>query len=306
MDILLKKAFEYGLKFKDQGQGVDYIPALKDQDLEKRALSLVNEKGKVYSLGDSECRFTMQSISKVLTFLLLLEIKPIEEIQKTIDIKPTALPFNSVLDLELGKGKPRNPMVSIGAIATVALLYQEYGDKTFDYILNNLKKIVGNENLNYSEKIYKSEIETGYKNVAGTLLMVQAGILPKDSNIEKIIEIYYKCCTLMVNTLELSKFSHLISNDGYSVYLQEQIYSSNCMRILRAIMAHSGMYDMSGEFSVSVGLPAKSGVGGGIIACTRTKLGLASFSPRLDQAGNSIFGIKTLEYISKKLNLSIY
>jgi glutaminase len=267
---------------------------------------LVDKEGNIYKTGDAEHRFSMQSISKILTFLILLENKPLKEITKTIDIKPTAFPYNSIIDLELGNRKPRNPMVSVGAIATVALLGQIYGEKTFEVVLNHLKEITGNQHLDYSEEVYVPEVKRAYTNVVGINLMVQAGILPKDTDMKKVVETYYKCCTIMVNTVELAQFSHLLSNDGYHFLKDKQIFHPENVRILRSIMAHSGMYNMSGEFAAMVGLPAKSGVGGGVLACTRAQLGLAAFSPRLDKAGNSIVAVKSLEYLSDKLNLSIY
>ena len=267
---------------------------------------LIDDKGTIYQAGDTEHRFSMQSVSKVLTFLILLENKSLDEITQTIDIKPTALPYNSIVDLELGKRKPRNPMVSIGAIATIALLYEIYKENTFEVILNHLKNITGNSKLYYSEEILVPEMAGAYSNISGIHLMIQAGTLSKDTKIKEVIEIYYKCCTIMVNTIELAQFSHLLSNDGYHIVKKKQLYTPENVQILRSVMAHSGMYNHSGEFAASVGLPAKSGVGGGVLACTKCKLGIAAFSPRLDEAGNSIVAVKSLEYLSKKLNLSIY
>ncbi len=305
-DEILKESLSYGSKYQGQGSTMDYLSIQDEKELNKWALALIDDKGKVYQAGDAEHRFSMQSVSKVLTFLILLENKSLAEITQTIDIKPTAFPYNSIIDLELAARKPRNPMVSIGAIATTALLYEIYQERTFEVILNHLKEITGNPNLYYSEEILIPEMARAHTNISGIHLMIQGGTLSKDTKIKEVIEIYYKCCALMVNTVELAKFSHLLSNDGYHVLKRKQLYKPENVQILRSVMAHSGMYNHSGEFAASVGLPAKSGVGGGVLACTKCKLGIAAFSPRLDEAGNSIVAVKSLEYLSKKLNLSIY
>ncbi|HPW52940.1 MAG TPA: glutaminase A [Erysipelotrichaceae bacterium] len=303
---ILQESLDFGLEYLGQGSTMDFLGVKDESELDVWALALIDEDGHIYKAGNAEQRFSMQSISKVLTFLILLEHKPLDEIVKTIDIKPTALPYNSIIDLELGQRKPRNPMVSIGAVATIALLSEIYQDKTFEFILNHLKEITGNAELDYSKEIFLPELSGGYTNFSGINLMIQAGTLSKETDIKKVIETYYKCCTIMVNTVEMARLAHLLSNDGYSISKGAQLYRRENIQILRSIMAHSGMYDHSGEFAALVGLPAKSGVGGGVIACTRCQLGLAAFSPRLDEAGNSIVAVKSLEYLSDKLNLSIY
>jgi glutaminase len=305
-DEILTESLNFGLKYQGQGTTMDYLGIKDENELNKWALVLMDEKGNIYKAGDAEHRFSMQSISKVLTFLILLEHKFLDEITKTIDIKPTALPYNSIIDLELGNRKPRNPMVSIGAIATIALLYQIYQEKTFEVILNHLKEITGNNKLDYNEKIFIPEMARAYTNISGIHLMTQAGTLPKDTNIKEVIEIYYKCCTIMVNTVELAKFSHVLSNDGYHLLKEKQLYRPENVQIIRSIMALCGMYNHSGEFAAEVGLPAKSGVGGGVLACSKCKLGIAAFSPRLDEAGNSIVAAKSLKHLSNELKLSIY
>lgn len=303
---LLYQALDFGLQYRGLGDAADYLRPKDEADLDHWALALVDPRGEVYTAGDASHRFSIQSISKVVTFLILLENKSLEEIQKTIDIKPTAMPYNSLVDLELGKRKPRNPMVSIGAVATVALLHQIYGEDTFDVILSHFRAITGNPDLNYSKALLPKEIAASHNNIAGIHMMVEARTLPRNTDMQKVIETYAKCCILMVNTIDLARISHLLSNSGYNCHHGVQAYDQVNVRILRSIMAHSGMYDMSGEFAATVGLPAKSGIGGGIIACTHRGLGLATYSPRLGPAGNSIIGFKSLEHISKSLNLSYY
>lgn len=303
---VLKQSLDFGLKYQGQGMTMDYLGFKDESEINKCGLSLVDEKGNIFSVGDDDTRFSIQSISKVLTFLILLEHKSLEEVTKTIDIKPTAFPYNSIIDLELANGKPRNPMVSIGAVATIALLHQIYKEKTFEVILNQLKEITGNQNLDYNKTIYEPEMARGYTNISGLHLMIHAGILPKDTNIKEVIETYYKCCTIMVNVVELAKLSSLLSNDGYHLFNKKQMYQAENVETVRSIMALCGMYNQAGEFAASVGLPAKSGVGGGVIACSKSKLGLAAFSPRLDEAGNSIIAVKSLEFLSKEIKLSIY
>lgn len=306
MQELINQAYEYGRTFIDCGEPATYIKELILKDTEKSGLALYDPNGNFYSAGDIDCRFTIQSIAKIISFLVLLESMSLEDIQKTVDMKPSALSYNSIMDLELAGGKARNPMNSLGAVAIIALLYQIHGEKTYDQILAKTQDLLDNRELDYQKEIFQAERSTAYNNTASLYLMVAQGWLEKDTPIEDIISTYSKICSIHVNTRELARFAYLLSHSGEDPKTDKRYFSEDHARILRTIMATSGMYEMSGEFALDVGLPAKSGVGGGLVAASKDGYGLASFSTKLDEAGNSIVGIKMLEYLSKKLHLSIY
>lgn len=306
MKNILQKAYEEAIKLADQGEVADYIPELAKEDKNIAGVSIISKDGEIFEAGDVEKTFSIQSIAKVITYLLVLENIDREKIEKTLDVKPTALPFNSVLDVELAGGKPRNPLVNAGAMAATALLYEKFGEKTFDIVFNKIKELAGNENLEVSEEIYTSERDSAYNNRAIINMMVARGILSEDLPVDDIANIYFRYCSTLVSARDLARISSVLSNDGLDVVTNEKKFDESLGSEIRTVMAMGGMYDYSGEFALRVGVPAKSGVGGGIITASKDGLGMGTYCPGLDQFGNSLVGVRMLEIISKELNLSIY
>ncbi len=306
MDNLLKRAYEQSIKFVDQGKAADYIPELAKEDVTKAALAFIDKEGKAYEYGEVEKTFSIQSILKVVFYLMVLENIDKDKIDKTIGVKPTALAFNSIMDIELANGKPRNPFVNAGAIASIALLYEKFGEKTEAMIFDRTRDLMGDNTLTHSEEIYKSEMATAYNNIAIMNLMVAKGILSEETNREKVLDTYIKACAILVNVKNLARLSSLIANDGYDLVAGERKFDGKYGKILRTLMATSGMYNYAGEFALNVGVPAKSGVGGGIIAASKAGYGIATYCPGLDEFGNSLVGTKMLEILSEELELSIY
>ncbi|NLD18254.1 MAG: glutaminase A [Tissierellia bacterium] len=306
MEELLKKAYDKSIVFAKEGKAADYIPELGKADITKAGVSLIDLEGNIFSYGDTEDKFSIQSILKVVFYLLALERVKKEKLEKTIGVKPTALAFNSVMDIELAEGKPRNPFVNSGAMASIALLYEIYGDDTEDLIFEAAKNLMGDNTLAHSEEIYQSEMDTAYNNIAIINLMVGKGVLPEDTPRQKVLETYIKTSAILVNVVNLSRLSSIIANNGYDLVAGERKFDEKYGRILRTVMSTCGMYNYAGEFALNVGMPAKSGVGGGIIAAPKTGHGIATYCPGLDEFGNSLVGTKMMEIISKELDLSIY
>lgn len=267
---------------------------------------LLTKTGRVLSYGDVEEKFSIQSISKVVSYLLVLENIEEEKIKNTIGIKPTSLPFNSVLDLEIGERKPRNPMVNAGAMASVALLYEKFKEETFNIILEKIRLLCGDNSIDYSEEIYISERDTAFNNRGMINMMAAKGTISYKLPLDEVANIYFKVCSIMVNAKHLARLSYGISNDGFDKISGVQVFDKKYGKVLRTIMAMAGMYDYAGEFAMEVGVPGKSGVGGGIIISTKEGYGIATYCPCLDEFGNSLVGIKILECISKELDLNIY
>lgn len=306
MKEVLERAYEEGLKYTDQGEVATYIPELAKEDGSKVAIAAYDMNGSYYEKGAVDKRFSIQSVSKVITYILCLEEIPSGKIQKAIGVKPTALPFNSVLDLELGGGKPRNPLVNAGAIAATALLYEKFGEETFDKVLEKIRYLADDQDIVLDEAIYRSERSSAFTNFALFNLMVSRGNLSADIPIQKVADAYFKACSVLVNVKDLARIGYVISNDGYDKITNEQKFSKEIARRVRTVMAMGGMYDYCGEFAQIVGLPAKSGVGGGIMTASKEGFSLATYCPGLDSYGNSLVGIKMLEYMAKELNLYIY
>lgn len=306
MEELLKKAYDKSIVFAKEGKAADYIPELGKADITRSAASLIDLEGNVFSYGDFEDKFSIQSILKVVFYLLALERVNKEKIEQTIGVKPTALAFNSIMDIELAEGKPRNPFVNSGAMAAIALLYEIYGDNTEDLIFEAARNLMGDNTLVHSEEIFQSEMDTAYNNIAIINLMVGKGVLSENTPRQKVLETYIKTSAILVNVVNLSRLSSIIANNGYDLVAGERKFDEKYGRILRTVMSTCGMYNYAGEFALNVGMPAKSGVGGGIIAAPKTGHGIATYCPGLDEFGNSLVGTKMLEIISEELDLSIY
>lgn len=301
---VLEKALRLGRKYLHEGAVADYIPELARVDANKLAISTI-EDGNIYSVGDSKVRFSIQSIIKVILYAIAMENYKVSELKKYVGVRPSAKPFNSVIELELSEKKiPVNPFINAGAIIIVAILYNVYREKTFDVILEKASEFLGEE-VDYSREIAQSEKESSFTNRTLIYLMLAKGILPSDTKVEEVLDTYFKACSILVNTENLAHMSYVISNDGVDLEGKEVI-TPNEARVLRSLMATCGTYDYSGDFAIRVGLPAKSGVGGGIVTASKNKTGLAVYAPRLDTHGNSYSGVRMLEYLSEELDLSIY
>lgn len=306
MEEILKKAYGYGTFYFDYGKVADYIPELAKENKYRAGAVIIDKGGEIHEIGDCDYRFTMQSIIKVILYLCVLENYDLEYVKTFVGVKPSAKPFNSIIELELSdKNIPVNPFINAGAIVTTDLLYKKYGEDTFNYILNKAKLLLGNNNLTYSKEIFESEKKSAYANKALTYMMVGSGIIPGDTNIENMLDVYFKSCSILVNVKELARLSFILSRRGKDLDGNELVLDYYT-RIIRTIMATCGTYDYSGDFAVRIGLPAKSGVGGGIITASQAGYGIATYSPGLDSHGNSYVGTRMLEFISTEMNLNIY
>lgn len=301
---VLQKALNLGKKYLHEGAVADYIPELAKVDANKIAISVI-ENDELHSVGDSKVKFSIQSIVKVMLYSIAMDNYSVDELKKYVGVKPSAKAFNSVIELELSdKSIPVNPFINAGAIVIVAILYNIYKDETFDIILKKARAFLG-EDVDYSREIAESEKESSFTNRTLIYLMLSRGIIPNDIQVEEVLDTYFKACSILVNTENLAHMSYVLSNNGKNLK-GEEIITERESRILRSLMATCGTYDYSGDFAIRVGLPAKSGVGGGIVTASNQNTGLAVYSPRLDSHGNSYCGVRMLEFLSKELNLYIY
>lgn len=305
MQDIIKEAYEYGNKYIEEGKLADYIPELSRENKNISSISLIDDKGTIYNIGDYKHKFSIQSIVKTILYLIVLEEYGFEESLKYVGAQPSAKSFNSIVELETSNNKvPINPFVNAGAISSTCLIYKKFGEKTFEKILSRASELM-EEDLSYSESIYQSERSTAYRNVALAYLMLSNKVFPDQALVDKVLDAYFMACSILVSSENLAKFSFILSNKGLDLKGQRHIDEKHA-RIIRTLMSLCGLYDSSGVFAVKVGLPAKSGVGGGILTTTNKNFGLAVHSPGLDSHGNSLVGIKFLEYISEKLDLYVY
>ncbi|MEG3030522.1 MAG: glutaminase A, partial [Oscillospiraceae bacterium] len=221
-----------------------------------------------------------------------------------VGMEPTGDAFNSIVRLESAADKPMNPMINAGAIAVVSCIEGADAQARFSKILNLARKLLDSPNLNYDENVYLSESKTGDKNRALAYMMKSNGVIGGD--VGEHLEVYFKACSLLVTCEELSYFAAVLANNGVCPRTKVCLIQPFVVKVIRSLMTTCGLYDASGEYALRVGIPSKSGVGGGIIGAVPSRMGIAVFSPGLDQKGNSFCGIKAMEYLSQVLDLSIF
>lgn len=289
MKKILDRVVENNRHLTKYGKAADYIPALGKADSEALGICIIDMEGRIYCSGDYKEKFTIQSISKVISLILAIKDKGQDKVFQKVGMKPTDEPFNSFYKLDLPHGdKPSNPMINAGAIVTTSLVN---GEEKFNRILEFTREIISNKDLDYNKEVYLSEKETGDKNRAMAYLLKDKGLIHGD--VEKILDSYFKQCSMEVDCLDIARLG---------VYLGQKDISNTIL----AIMTTCGMYDFSGEYAATVGIPSKSGVGGGILATVPGKYGIGVYGPALDGYGNSIGGYGILKELSKELNLSIF
>ncbi|PRR78362.1 Glutaminase 2 [Clostridium liquoris] len=305
MEKLLDNIIQTNRKYVEEGEVASYIPELKKGNKNDLGVYVTTLNGEEFSAGDYETRFTIQSISKVISLIIAIMDNGEDYVFSKVGVEHTADAFNSITNLETKNlHRPSNPMINAGAIAIVSLIKGREPDEVFERILNFTRKITGNDNININREAYISEKATGDRNRSLAYFMKSTGVITND--VEKVLDVYFKQCSMEVTCKDISRIGAFLANDGVIPLTGEKVIPRETARIVKAIMTTCGMYDASGEFAVNIGMPAKSGVGGGIMAVAPEKMGIGVVGPSLDKKGNSIAGIKVLADLSKELELSIF
>ena len=302
---LLAQALSLGRKYTCWGKPAQYIPELATKDPNRLGIALCELDGTMFGAGDWTETFSIQSISKVMTLILAIEQNGMEYVFEKVGMEPTGDAFNSMVRLDqLTNNKPFNPMINAGAIAVASCIRGRDLDARKALCLDFARRLTGNPELGYDQQVFRSESETGYRNRAIINLMKSNGIIEGD--VEPHLELYFFLCSICASCKDLAYFAAMLSNNGQDPRTQRQVVPLNVLKLVRSLMVTCGMYDYSGEFAATVGMPAKSGVGGGIIAVPILKCGLAVYGPALDSKGNSIGGLKMLEFVSDTLSLNMF
>ncbi len=284
------------------GQVAQYIPELARIDPNYFGVYFSAVEGESYGIGDWQRNFSIQSISKVLTLSIAYRLLG-DTIWKRVGVEPSGSAFNSLIQLETDKGIPRNPMINGGAMVICDMLLRELKNP-MEEILQFIRKMTLNNQIDYSDAVFQSEKLVGYRNIALCNFIKSYGNI--ENSPEEVLDFYFKMCSIEMNCQELTQvFSYLV-NSNVTNAAGEQILSLSQAKRVNAIMQTCGFYDESGEFSFKVGLPGKSGVGGGIIAVHPNKYSIAVWSPKLNAKGNSYRGMKFLEQFTTKTELSIF
>ena len=299
---VLNQVYNTIAKEKNIGQVAQYIPELAKVDPDKFGAHLLTTKGESYGAGDWQTKFSIQSISKVLSLSLAYKIVG-DSIWERVGVEPSGNPFNSLIQLETDNGIPRNPLINAGAMVICDLLISHTENAPKDF-LQFIRKICSNSQVNYSESIAKSEKSVGYRNIALCNYIKSFGNIKNDP--AEVLDFYFQMCSVEMSCQELTRTFMFLANDNFRTPGGERILNISQAKRINAIMQTCGFYDESGEFSFKVGLPGKSGVGGGILALHPNQYCIAVWSPRLNEKGNSSRGMKFLELFTTETKSSIF
>ncbi len=281
------------------GNLASYIPELAAVDPHRFAISLMTADGFGYDAGDEDARFTIQSVSKAIVYGLALEDWGHAEVLRRIGVEPSGDPFNSI-SFDEGNNRPHNPMVNAGAIAAAALIKGKDKAERRARMLATFERFVGHP-LDIDVRVYRSEIETGHRNRAIAYLELNAGMI--QGNVEEHLDLYFMQCSILVTARDLAVMAATLANGGINPITGQRALRADHVRDVLSVMTTCGMYDFAGGWQFTVGLPAKSGVGGGIMAVQPGQLGIGVFSPLLDASGNSVRGVHVCRDLSQQLCL---
>jgi glutaminase len=285
-----------------QGKVADYIPELSKVQPEKFGVHFCMISGEEQTYGDSLEPFSIQSISKVLSLTMAFKLMG-ERLWKRVGVEPSGTPFNSLIQLEYERGIPRNPLINSGAMVICDIL-MDYYDNPLMAFIDFVRDLSGDTSVNYNEKVAKSEMEHGFRNAALIHLMKSFGNI--NHPVEKVLEFYFYQCALEMNCKQLATTFLLYAGHGKHPVTKNEIISVSNIKRINAIMQTCGFYDESGDYTFRVGLPGKSGVGGGIAAVYPGSFSVAVWSPCLNSKGNSVRGINFLEDFTTRAKASIF
>ncbi|SHO55636.1 glutaminase B [Vibrio quintilis] len=286
-----------------QGKVADYIPALAGVSSEKLGLAIFTNQGELFAAGDAGEEFSIQSISKVFNLTLAMSLYSQDEIWSKVRKEPSGHAFNSMIQLEVEQGIPRNPFINAGAIVVADLLQSRLSSPR-QRLLDYVRCLSDDCDVIYDEVVAESEMKHGDRNAAIAYLMRAFGNF--DNPVMPVLDTYFHACALKMSCIQLAKSFSYLANQGISVQSGKRIVSPVEAKQINALLATCGLYDEAGEFAYRVGMPGKSGVGGGIIAIVPGEMTIAVWSPELNASGNSLAGTQALEVLSGKIGRSIF
>ncbi|MFN6471731.1 MAG: glutaminase A [Nostoc sp. SerVER01] len=291
-------------QYKSLGEGslAKYIPELAKVNPDLFSICIATVDGQVHKVGDWEQFFTIQSISKVFAYGLALEDHGRDYILTRVGVEPTGDAFNAIILDEQSK-RPYNPMVNAGAIATTSLIKGSGPTERLNRMLEMFRQYIGRD-VFVDMSVFTSERSTGHRNRAMAHLMLNFGMI--DPNIEEALDLYFQQCAVLVNCQDLAVMAATLANRGVNPITKERAVDKPYIKDILSVMYTCGMYNFAGEWAYKIGIPAKSGICGGIIAVVPNKMGIGVFSPPLDARGNSVRGVKVCEELSQRLGLHLF
>ncbi|BBH18725.1 glutaminase [Paenibacillus baekrokdamisoli] len=289
-----------------EGQVAAYIPELAKAPRDALGISIMGRDGTTLTAGDNSLLFTMQSISKVFTLMLALSDNGEEGVFEKVGMEPTGDDFNSMLKLELVEpGKPFNPLINAGAIAVTSLIHGASPAEKSERVLRYFQDIAGGAPLTYNESVFRSESATAHRNRSLAYFLKDNEVLGEEIDVEDVLSVYFQHCSIEINVEQLSRMALVLAFDGTDPITERELIPRRYVQIAKTFMMMCGMYNASGEFAIRAGIPAKSGVSGGILAVVPGQFGIAVVGPALGAKGNSTAGVHLLETLSTAMDWSI-
>jgi len=287
------------------GKVASYIPELAKGNRSALGIHLIDGHGNEASAGDAATVFTLQSISKVFTLLLALMDNGEQLVFHKVGMEPTGDSFNSMLKLELVQpGIPFNPLINAGAIAISSLIDGTSQQHKLERVLDFFRLISGNQQLNYNEAVFQSELQSADLNRSMGYFLKDKGVL--EQSVDDVLDVYFHHCSIDATCKDLARMGLLLAYNGFDPIRKEQLVPKRYVQIAKSFMVTCGMYNASGQFAIQAGLPAKSGVSGGILTLIPGAIGIGVIGPALNSKGNSIAGVDLLEKLSQHYDLSIF
>ncbi|MDN6310776.1 MAG: glutaminase [Psychroflexus sp.] len=289
-------------RIENHGKIANYIPELAKVNPDKFGMFLLTNENEHYEIGDSQEKFSIQSLSKVISLTIATELIG-QDLWKRVEVEPSGTPFNSLTELERDKGIPRNPFINAGAIVVADVLLSVL-DNPIDDFLTFIRKLADDDQIFYNEKVAKSEKDFGYRNTA--LVNYMKALDNIENEVDDILNFYYHQCAIDMTCEQLAKTFSIFANSGKKISTNEQVISAKSVKRINAIIQTCGFYDEPGEFAFRGGLPGKRGVGGGIVAVHPKAYVVVIWSPKLNTKGNSNLGIHALEDLTNLSGLSVF
>jgi glutaminase len=301
LQLILDDVYRRCIDNRD-GALADYIPDLTKVSPDGFGLAIATAQGQVFTAGDAAIPFTIQSVSKAFTYCLAIELIGREAVLERVGVEPSGDAFNAI-EFDPYTRRPHNPMVNAGAITVAGIIHDVKGAAAFDFVLERFSRAAGRP-LDLDEPVYRSEAATGHRNRAIAHLLLSAGALSEP--VEPIVDLYFRQCSINVTAVDLAWMGATLANLGTQPKTQEQVFELRPVRDTQTVMFTCGMYNYAGNWASDVGIPAKSGVGGGVIGIVNRQLGIGSYSPRLDRKGNSVRGLAAFAALSEELGLHAF
>ena len=301
MQKTLDNTLEKAKVITESGACATYIPELGTVDKHLLGMCVYTESGEKYKSGDADVRFTIQSISKIISLAVALEVCGFDTVFEHVGMEPSGDAFNSLIQLNLHNDRPFNPMINSGALAIVSYLVPRV---SFDEMLKHAKTLCMDEEISINHKVYRSEMDHIAKNKAIAYLLESNGLL--ECRVNDCLDYYVRMCSLQVTAESLANFALILAMDGIHPVTGERLLDGRVVQTVKTIMLTCGMYDGSGKFAVEVGIPTKSGVGGGLLSVVDKRMGIGIFGPALDEKGNSIAGQYILKELSDEFHLHMF